>query len=202
MVTPARLRGRSLRARTGRLRRASVGGAGLIGALCLLIACAGEAPDSDGADPVAVGGPIASSPEGGLACLQAQPGDPHDFTLGLHIVVNTGSTPAEIRDMELIEPHGLTLRDAWLVPTNGGAIGNSSTFPPPADLVTATEVGWERRTGIPGAQAAPGERYNVVLQVAASTRHPSSSGIRFVYEAAGEAHAWQTDVGFTVKDEC
>lgn len=148
-----------------------------------------------------MGGPIASSPDSGTVCLQARPGGPRDFTLGFNIVTNTGSDPAEIGRVELVGAKDLAIEEAWLVATSA-ALGDHSRFPPTREALAASEVVWDQRVAVPGAAADPGVRYNLVLHVAATSRFPEASGIRFTYTVAGEEHRWQTDIGFAVKDPC
>ncbi|MFJ9313875.1 hypothetical protein ACIRN4_06745 [Pimelobacter simplex] len=184
-------------ARTALRRRVSREGAVVIGALALLAAC--SSPSGNGEPKL--GGPIKSSPDIGTVCLQARPGEAHDFTLGFNIVTNTGPEPAKIGRLELVGPKDLEIEDAWLVATSA-ALGDHSRFPPTREALAASELDWDQRVAIPGASAESGGRYNLVLHVAATSRFPSASGIRFTYTASGEEHQWQTNIGFTVRDPC
>lgn len=169
-----------------------------IGALTLLVACS-TSPRTDG--PPEIGGPISSSPDVGAVCLQARPGEPHDFTLGFNIVVNEGTTPAEIGQVELIDAHDLSITRAWVAATDA-AIGNRSRFPPTRKAMRDSDLDWASRAALPGATAEPNVRYNLILRVAASSRFPTAAGIRFAYVAEGKEHTWQTNIGFTVEDPC
>lgn len=185
-------------ARIVRPSRAARGGAATFGALTFLVACSAS-PSTDG--PPEIGGPISSSPDVGAVCLQVRPGEPHDFTLGFNIVINKGTKPVEIGDVELLDAQDLSITKAWVAVTDA-AIGNHSRFPPTRKAMKASDLDWASRADLPGATAEPNVRYNLILQVTATSRFPAAAGIRFTYAAEGEKHAWQTNIGFTVEDPC
>ncbi|WP_182378702.1 hypothetical protein [Nocardioides sp. WS12] len=122
--------------------------------------------------------------------------------MGFNVVTNAGDKPAAVTDISLLDPVALTLKEAWLVPMNGAAVGDHSTFPPPEQIITAAELAWDHREPIPGATAARGVRYNLVLHLDSGSTQPSASGIRLTYEVDGEEFGWQSEMGLAVRDVC
>ena len=146
----------------------------LIPVLLLTGACGGSA-DADG--------PLVADGDSGTTCVATTQSP--SFTVGVDAIRNTGSGTVTIRDIALVEPDGLDVIEAMVlplaVPDGTGAtmtLTGVSTAYPPVDADAVAE--WAEREPAAGTRINAGSSRAIVLGVA-SKGSGSAVGIAITY---------------------
>lgn len=147
-------------------------------------------------------GPLAADQDPGISCLQKKPGEgSRAFTLGMNVLRNTGDEPVSLGDVSLLNAKDARVGSAWIVKVQSTAIGDGTGFP--SEGATADAATWATRQPVEDTTIPPhGEGYNLVIELKASSAHPSTAGTELTYSAQGKTYRWVNKVGFEVKDAC
>ncbi len=154
--------------------RSRAAGWRLQAALTIAAAVVAGCTQGTAADVPGRGGPLAAGSEPIEACLPAHPGD--TLTFGLDVLRLADGAQVTVEDVSLVEPEGLELTAADLVPLSGTSyVGTFASYPPsPAELrANGLVADWSARHSATGASVTGDSRpLNLVLGL----RAPSGSG--------------------------
>jgi hypothetical protein len=156
--------------------------------------------------PAVANGPLGESGSNpGTVCVIRDPSASR-FTHGYEVLEHSGTRDLKIDRVELVDPEGVALDQALVVPVNRRLIGSWGQFPPPDDVLQATGVGWTERREAAGALLSPGSTHNIVM-VLSDTNPEEEAAIRglrvsYVEPSTNEKYVLTTALEFVVQDSC
>jgi predicted small secreted protein len=176
----------------------------------MMTACNGaDGVDGRNAFPTpASNGPVSIEQLPSRICLSAD--TRLDAVQGHEVITNRGKRNAEIVGVSLVEPTGLRLRDAYVVPLGGKAlIGSWSRWPPPQATEAPEESGWSKRSPAVGFEVIPDSKragidLNLVTHVVRDSPDVEAgfSAIRMEYVVDQKRYFTVSSMRMTMKRRC
>ena len=177
-----------------RIRAAGALLASVLLASVLLASCASSSRPNYG--PLGIG----FSGNGGAVgteCLPVHPGGVVSF--GFEPLVNRG-TAVTVTKVDLADPRGLRVLQAWIVPITGNDLyGVLDGYPPAAHIPSG--VHWEQRQRADGAiiPHTHGRHVaNLVLVLRPLKKAASAAGVNVYYKESGKSYHLQTHIGIVL----
>ncbi|WP_157631000.1 hypothetical protein [Kribbella catacumbae] len=93
------------------------------------------------------------------------PSGTRDATSGGDVVRNNGDEPATITGVSLVDPKGLQLTEAALLPATGDLFGSSTKWPPRTAEEPARGTQWESRKPAAGYVVPAGTTHNLLAHI-------------------------------------
>jgi hypothetical protein len=119
-------------------------------------------------------GPLGGTDSPGVECFDRTPPDGAIITVGIEILANRGDTAIVIEGLKLVEPRGLIVTDAQLLPLDNPEVGYQLAgfgmpFPPTPPAGNLPLELWRRRLPVQQARIGAGKQFNLVLGVPSGT---------------------------------
>ena len=104
---------------------------------------------------------------------------------------NESTRPLTLDEVRLVEPDGLTLVDASLLPIENRTLVGTVALPP-------SSPAWPERREAVGAELAPGETWNLALTLDRDQEPASFSDIEVAYTVGGDSSTHRLRYALTV----
>lgn len=141
-------------------------------------------------------GPLSEAAGGGNMCAPSPDGGP---VTASYYLPNRGAGPVTIDHVRLVDPAGLTLAGAHVVP---GRFVMGGPYPPEFTTVDAFPEllpAWEQRVDAVGAVVPPGDRFDLVVGLQpAGPGESSIDGVEIAYSEGGRSYRVTSLLGVTV----
>ena len=138
--------------------------------------------------PLSMGGPESSS-----TCVPAEAG--HHLLVG-DFFTAPANTDAVIRSVDLVEPKGIELQQAWIAQPGDLAFG-SAEYPPSDGNST-----WDGRVDADGAEAFDGDNNVILLLRRTGTTQGSAAAVEVHYSSGGTDYTIHGSMSIAMKDQC
>ncbi|MBA2560411.1 MAG: hypothetical protein H0V07_11110 [Propionibacteriales bacterium] len=136
----------------------------------------------------------------GCLSLRQDDGTHHFVTSGWEVVKNTASTPVTITDVQVTDPHGVTITDSRVVAVPKGSytlIGNVIGHQYSADAQQWLGESWPAI----GGRIAAGEQVNLILFL--RTHGGQMGPVRIAYaDVDGDTHLWTGGTDWSFMPNC
>jgi hypothetical protein len=101
--------------------------------------------------------------ESGRLCVDKTISENRTFTYGYEILESTG--PLDVESVDMVEPKGFRIVNAWLMPSRGiEHTGSWFGWPLPKWVRSGDKLAWHQRQRASGAQLEPGT-YNLLVRL-------------------------------------
>lgn len=109
------------------------------------------------------------------------------------VLRNEGGRSLRIDAVRLVQPDGLTIRDAFLLPIRNRTILGTGSFPPGSPV-------WQDRRKATGANVAPGEQWNLALTLERDGHPTKFADVEVAYTVGADSAAHRLGYALTVTD--
>ncbi len=106
-----------------------------------------------------------------------------------------GDETALLSSVALVNPEGVALKSAYVLPATDGYVG--------ADVYPPTIEAWDQRKPVEGTAVAPENLYSFLLVLSPVGTGPhTTDGLIATYEVNGTRHENRNFVGFRIEESC
>lgn len=139
---------------------------------------------------------------------QCLPRRSNDLAYGLEVLINHGRHPVQLKEVGLVDPHGVRVEKAFVVRVTGGTlIGPWPVWPPPSSATQQAGVHWDDRVPLSGALVRAAKKTTadnlvVHLSLSSATEVPKFRALRLLYSSEGREYVTRSTTDVVVRSRC